>query len=264
MWAEPKKTERGKAYYARFQAWLEENGITQHPDAFVGRPGRSLVLIPKALQPHADRVDETVYTFVGACQGDRAAAGRVDAARRTRRRCAGLAGLRLHQAARLLPRLRRAFGVLPGWHVVLQIGKHVDPAELGDVPANVEVHSWVPQLACCGRPTPSSPTRAPAAARRGWPRPRRWSPYRRPWTSSATPTCSRRSVWPGTCRRRRPRRDPAGGRPRARRRPRGRPPAQGGRARDGDGGRHRRAADLIEAELRAGVAVSGGHEVRAR
>jgi MGT family glycosyltransferase len=30
---------------------------------------------------------------------------------------------------------------------VLQIGKHVDPAELGDVPANVEVRSWVPQLA---------------------------------------------------------------------------------------------------------------------
>ncbi|NEE51025.1 glycosyl transferase, partial [Streptomyces sp. SID8455] len=40
-----------------------------------------------------------------------------------------------------------AFGDLPGWHVVLQIGAHVDPDELGDVPANVEVHAWVPQLA---------------------------------------------------------------------------------------------------------------------
>jgi MGT family glycosyltransferase len=40
-----------------------------------------------------------------------------------------------------------AFGDLPGWHVVLQIGRHVDPAVLGDVPASVEVHSWVPQLA---------------------------------------------------------------------------------------------------------------------
>ena len=30
--------------------------------------------------------------------------------------------------------------------MVLQIGVHVDPAELGDVPDNVEVHSWVPQL----------------------------------------------------------------------------------------------------------------------
>jgi MGT family glycosyltransferase len=40
-----------------------------------------------------------------------------------------------------------AFGALPGWHVVLQIGKHVDPTVLGDVPASVEVRSWVPQLA---------------------------------------------------------------------------------------------------------------------
>ncbi|MFD9204291.1 nucleotide disphospho-sugar-binding domain-containing protein, partial [Streptomyces anthocyanicus] len=31
--------------------------------------------------------------------------------------------------------------------LVLQIGKHVDPAELGEIPANVEVRDWVPQLA---------------------------------------------------------------------------------------------------------------------
>jgi MGT family glycosyltransferase len=41
----------------------------------------------------------------------------------------------------------RAFGDLPGWHLVLQIGGHVDPVELGAVPENVEVRSWVPQLA---------------------------------------------------------------------------------------------------------------------
>src|SRR5882757_1206638 len=28
MWAGPLKTERGQAYYARFEAWLAENGIT--------------------------------------------------------------------------------------------------------------------------------------------------------------------------------------------------------------------------------------------
>ncbi|GAA2628387.1 hypothetical protein GCM10010307_18210 [Streptomyces vastus] len=31
--------------------------------------------------------------------------------------------------------------------MVLQIGKHVAPAELGEIPGNVEVHDWVPQLA---------------------------------------------------------------------------------------------------------------------
>jgi MGT family glycosyltransferase len=147
MWAEPKRTERGQAYYARFQAWLEGNGITQHPDPFVGRPARSLVLIPKALQPNADRVDETVYTFVGACQGDRAAQG-------DWRRPAGAEQVVLVSLGSTFtnqPGFYRecveAFGGLQGWHLVLQIGRHVDPAALGDVPANVEVRSWVPQLA---------------------------------------------------------------------------------------------------------------------
>ncbi|MCQ4117876.1 nucleotide disphospho-sugar-binding domain-containing protein [Rhodococcus tibetensis] len=40
----------------------------------------------------------------------------------------------------------KAYGDLDGWHVVLQIGKHVDEAELGPVPASVEVHRWVPQF----------------------------------------------------------------------------------------------------------------------
>ncbi len=34
-----------------------------------------------------------------------------------------------------------------GWHVVLQIGSRTDPAVLGEVPGDVEVHPWVPQLA---------------------------------------------------------------------------------------------------------------------
>jgi MGT family glycosyltransferase len=147
MWEEPKKTQRGKAYYARFQAWLEENGIDLHPDDFAGRPARSLVLIPRALQWNADRVDPDVYTFVGACQGDREAEGGW-------RRPAGadkVVLVSLGSAFTKQPEFYRAcvraFAGLPGWHLVLQIGRHVDPAELGDVPANVEVRDWVPQLA---------------------------------------------------------------------------------------------------------------------
>ena len=100
------------------------------------------------MQPNADRVTPDVVTFVGPCS--------------RRPRGAGPAGQRPAGAEKVLlvslgsaytrqPEFYReclaAFGDLPGWHVVLQIGKHVDPEELGAVPANVEVHRWVPQLA---------------------------------------------------------------------------------------------------------------------
>lgn len=147
MLAELKASPRGKAYYTRFADWLAEHGIDTDPDRFVARPRRAIVLIPKALQPQADRVDESVYTFVGACQGERAEQGTwqrpADAEK--------VVLVSLGSAFTKLPGFYRdcveAFAGLPGWHVVLQIGKFVDPAELGTVPSNVEVRSWVPQLA---------------------------------------------------------------------------------------------------------------------
>ncbi|MFE6485252.1 macrolide-inactivating glycosyltransferase [Streptomyces sp. NPDC057757] len=146
MWAEPRRTERGQAYYARFEAWLAENGITQDPDSFAGRPARSLVLIPKVLQPHADRVDETVHSFVGACQGDRSAQGEWRRPVGAERVLLVSLGSSFTKQPGFYRECVKAFGDLPGWHVVLQVGKFVDPAELGEVPGNVEVRQWVPQL----------------------------------------------------------------------------------------------------------------------
>jgi MGT family glycosyltransferase len=147
MWAEPRRTERGRAYYARFHAWLEENGISRHPDPFVGRPARSLVLIPRVLQPHADRVDERVHSFVGACRGDRAEQGDWQRPPGAEKVVLVSLGSAFTKQPAFYRECVRAFGDLPGWHLVLQIGRHVDPAELGDVPASVEVRDWVPQLA---------------------------------------------------------------------------------------------------------------------
>ncbi|GGU86911.1 macrolide-inactivating glycosyltransferase [Streptomyces filipinensis] len=147
MWAEPRKTPRGQAYYARFEAWLRENGITQHPDRFAGHPSRSIVLIPKALQPHADRVDQRVYTFVGACQGERSDQGGWQRPPGAEKVALVSLGSAFTKQPAFYRECVRAFADLPGWHLVLQIGRHVDAAELGDVPDNVEVHSWVPQLA---------------------------------------------------------------------------------------------------------------------
>lgn len=148
MFAGLKASERGQAYYARFTAWLIENGLDGQIERLQSRPRRSLVLIPRVLQPNADRVDTSVHTFVGACQGERAEQGGWQ-------RPAAAAGKRvllvsLGSAFTKQPVFYRAcmaaFADLPDWHVVLQIGKFTDEAELGEIPANAEVHRWVPQL----------------------------------------------------------------------------------------------------------------------
>ncbi|MFC7978705.1 macrolide-inactivating glycosyltransferase [Streptomyces cinereoruber] len=147
MYAELKASPRGRAYYDRFEKWLAEHGIDTPPDRFVARPRRALVLIPRALQPQADRVDESVYTFVGACQGDRADQGAWQRPAGAEKVLLVSLGSAFTKQPDFYRACVEAFGGLPGWHVVLQIGKFVDPAELGALPDNVEVHSWVPQLA---------------------------------------------------------------------------------------------------------------------
>ncbi|MDH2427933.1 macrolide family glycosyltransferase [Sphaerisporangium sp. TRM90804] len=136
------------AFRAKYAAWLAGCGATTTDvDAFNGRPPRALALIPKAMQPHADRVDPEVVTFVGPCFGRRADQGgwtRPAGAEKVLLISLGSAYTRQPEFYR---RCLAAFGGLPGWHVVLQIGRHTDPGELGVVPANVEVHPWVPQLA---------------------------------------------------------------------------------------------------------------------
>ncbi|WP_438872591.1 macrolide family glycosyltransferase [Paractinoplanes pyxinae] len=138
---------RGAAYYDRFTEWLTAEGSsTTDSMAFQGRPDHALVLIPRALQPNADRVNPAVYDFVGPVLGDRSSQG-------TWTRPAGAGkvllvslGSAFTNHPEFYRRCVAAFGSLPGWHTVLQIGRAVDPAELGDVPESVELHPWVPQL----------------------------------------------------------------------------------------------------------------------
>ena len=144
LWALP----GADAHRAKFNRWLAECGTsTTDMETFTGRPPRALALIPRVMQPNADRVDPDTVTFVGPCLGARDGQGGWV-------RPAGAENVllvSLGSAYTRQPRFYReclaAFGGLPGWHVVLQIGKYVDPAELGPISENVEVHSWVPQLA---------------------------------------------------------------------------------------------------------------------
>jgi MGT family glycosyltransferase len=136
------------AYRARFAQWLTGCGAsTTDVDAFSGRPARALALIPRAMQPHADQVDTDTVTFVGPCLGPLR-----DGDGWTHPADAGnVLLISLGSASTRRPEFYRhclaAFGDRPGWHVVLQIGKYTDPRELGAIPPNVDVRSWVPQRA---------------------------------------------------------------------------------------------------------------------
>jgi MGT family glycosyltransferase len=139
---------RGADYYRRFTEWLTAEGSSvTDSTAFQGRPEQCLALIPRALQPNAERVDEAVYHFVGPVLGDRTHQG-------SWIRPAGAENVLLVSLGSAFTdhpdfyrRCVTAFGDLPGWHTVLQVGKNVTAAQLGDIPDSVEVRDWVPQLA---------------------------------------------------------------------------------------------------------------------
>ncbi|MCE0767680.1 glycosyl transferase [Pseudonocardia kujensis] len=142
-----RRTSEHAAYQRRFQAWLDGLGIALNPDEFAGRPPRCLVEIPRVLQPHADRVDERVYTFVGPALD-----------RRREERPAGSSdepmvlvslGSNYTRQPDFYRACAEAFAPL-GWRVVIAAGAHVTAEEIGPVPAGVEIHRWVPQFAALG------------------------------------------------------------------------------------------------------------------
>ncbi|CAM5555200.1 macrolide-inactivating glycosyltransferase [Streptomyces spiroverticillatus] len=147
MYAGLLASERGQAYMNRFQNWLREYGMPADDFFSFIAPTRSLVLIPKALQPNADRVDETIHTFVGACQGKRADQGEWHRPADAEKVVLVSLGSSFTKQPAFYRECLGAFGDLPGWHLVLQIGKFVEESELGEIPANVEVTRWAPQLA---------------------------------------------------------------------------------------------------------------------
>ncbi|WP_181784518.1 macrolide family glycosyltransferase [Pseudonocardia pini] len=134
------------AYQERFAAWLAAHRIALTPDEFTGRPPRCLVLIPKAMQPFADRVDPERYVFVGPSLDRRTGEWPASAE--------PLVLVSLGSNYTDHPELYRAcaeaFAPL-GWRVVIAHGNHVTAEEVAPVPAGVELHRWVPQFAVLGR-----------------------------------------------------------------------------------------------------------------
>lgn len=140
-----KTSPSGVDYATTLSKWLSSHGVSADPWEWLGRPERVLSLIPRAMQPQADRVGPHVR-FVGPC---------LDPAR--------LADRSWTPPASGRPVLLVSFGTafndqLPvyqacvsafadDWHVVISLGKHVSPDALGPLPSSVEVYESVPQLA---------------------------------------------------------------------------------------------------------------------
>jgi MGT family glycosyltransferase len=140
-----KSDPRGADYYRTTIDWLTRNRMPGD-ETWMTRPERGLVLVPRVLQPNADRVGPE-FTFVGPCLAPRKAQGEWVRPAGAEKVLLVSLGSAFTDHPDFYRRCVAAFGDLPGWHVVLQVGSRVDPAALGDVPASVEVHSWVPQLA---------------------------------------------------------------------------------------------------------------------
>jgi len=138
-----KASPSGRRYYATLRSWLDDHGVALDADTFLGRPDSCVVLIPRALQPHADRVDADRYVLTGPCP---------DPARTTGWRPEPgddrpLVYVSLGTAYTDRPDL---YGLcvreLSGEHrVVLATGK-VDPASLGPLPPGVVAARFQPQL----------------------------------------------------------------------------------------------------------------------
>lgn len=138
------ETPEGLAWQSEMDAWLAGVGVGLGNREFLGRPDRSVVLIPEAMQPHLDRVDRERYTFVGPVIGDRSHQGAWPAPDRP------LLLVSLGSAYTDRPAFwRDCIAAMhgTGWTTVLAVGPYVAPADLGPVPDDVVVREWVPQLA---------------------------------------------------------------------------------------------------------------------
>lgn len=133
----------------RLARYLRSRGI-KDVGGFMQGTGASdrIVTVPRAFQPAGDTFD-TGYSFVGPVLTDRAFQGTWDP---PTGKMAGLPVLLVSLGSGYHDRpefFRMIAQSAEGrdWYVVMSIGDQFDPAELGDLPANVEIHPQVPQLA---------------------------------------------------------------------------------------------------------------------
>ncbi|WP_020673087.1 macrolide family glycosyltransferase [Amycolatopsis nigrescens] len=136
----------GKDFLAVLERWLTDNGVQQEGVDWLTDPGECLSLIPKAMQPCADRIPSSVR-FVGPCLAPARLADRSWTPPASGKRVLLVSfGTTYNDKLEIYRACVDAF-TGSDWHVVMVVGQHVDPAELGPLPDSFEVHRSVSQLA---------------------------------------------------------------------------------------------------------------------
>jgi MGT family glycosyltransferase len=139
-------SESGRRYHAAYNAWLRENGIERDAWDWVAHPEHVLSLIPRVMQPNADRVPPNVR-FVGPCLDPERLADTSWTPPGDGERV-----LLVSFGTAYTDQLDVYRACLEGfadsdWHVVLAVGSRVALEDLGPIPAGFEVHRSVPQPA---------------------------------------------------------------------------------------------------------------------
>ncbi|WP_016699783.1 macrolide family glycosyltransferase [Actinoalloteichus spitiensis] len=108
-------------------------------------PDFSLVNIPREFQYAGDSFDER-FAFVGPCVGDRGFLGSWEPPGSGLPVALVSFGAVFNEHPDFFRTCVRAFTGAP-FHAVMTVADGLDPAELGELPSNVEVHRWVPHVA---------------------------------------------------------------------------------------------------------------------
>lgn len=137
----------GPLTFERFRAELTDalraGGIQQDPDEFwYDIEDLNLVFVPRAFQYAGDTFDDR-FLFVGPALDDRGDRWTPPEGRPV---VLISLGTSFNDHPEWFRTCARAFEG-SRWHVVMTVGGRVDPAELGPLPANVEVHGWLSHLA---------------------------------------------------------------------------------------------------------------------
>ncbi len=136
----------GRSYRAAFTDWLRGFGIDRDAWEWMSAQRPIISLIPPVLQPHLDRARPGVR-HVGPCLDPGRLADQTWAAPNDGRRVLLVSLGTLYNDRPDLYRAAAEAFANTDWHVVMAVGQRVDPAALGPLPANVEAHRSVPQLA---------------------------------------------------------------------------------------------------------------------